>query len=412
MRKSRSANFGAACIVAIALNASPGSSQELRLPFPDGTSYPCTQGPSEPFSHGTRSTSHDLDFDTPNDSDQPVVAAADGRAYVHRDSNPRSFGNHVNVDHGGGVFTLYAHLDSISVSYRQEVKRGEVLGTEGSTGFATGDHIHFGLHRGDPRLNALSSQSIPIEQLVLRNVTRGTGPAIVRGSDLNCALSDSDIGDTYASNNNAPDTPASYAVADDMRSNSVAEESEPPRPISADASLVGTWRPKVSSTSGFTMTFDDAGIVTAGSRNLTKVEYQRNGSQIIFDPTGQSERFEIVELTPTTLKLRGRTQRLAEWVRVTVADLVEAASAPSEHEQKLAAQMEGLLEKLFVADPNSFSSKSLGKLLIDNYGKASAGTKSLLSPQLHVFAAEGKKSDLTTTLRKALNEKIRSGSNR
>jgi murein DD-endopeptidase MepM/ murein hydrolase activator NlpD len=48
------------------------------------------------------------------------------------------------VDHGWGVSTIYAHLDRIDVREGQEIERGQVLGTVGATGRATGPHLHFG----------------------------------------------------------------------------------------------------------------------------------------------------------------------------------------------------------------------------------------------------------------------------
>ena len=53
------------------------------------------------------------------------------------------FGNHVIVDHGGGLVSLYGHLASISVRVGQVVDMSTVLGHEGSTGASTGTHLHF-----------------------------------------------------------------------------------------------------------------------------------------------------------------------------------------------------------------------------------------------------------------------------
>ncbi|UCF89426.1 MAG: M23 family metallopeptidase [bacterium] len=53
-------------------------------------------------------------------------------------------GKTVVVDHGWGVSTIYAHLDRIDVQEGQEIERGQVLGTVGRTGRATGPHLHFG----------------------------------------------------------------------------------------------------------------------------------------------------------------------------------------------------------------------------------------------------------------------------
>lgn len=52
-------------------------------------------------------------------------------------------GNHVVIDHGNGITSVYAHLYSISVQRDQQVDRNTVLGLEGSTGTSTGTHLHF-----------------------------------------------------------------------------------------------------------------------------------------------------------------------------------------------------------------------------------------------------------------------------
>lgn len=53
------------------------------------------------------------------------------------------FGNYVLVDHGNGYKTGYAHLSSISVSKGDSVSAGQLVGGVGSTGYSTGNHLHF-----------------------------------------------------------------------------------------------------------------------------------------------------------------------------------------------------------------------------------------------------------------------------
>ena len=53
------------------------------------------------------------------------------------------YGKHVIVDHGDNITSIYGHLDKISVKKDQEVKPGDVIGLEGSTGWSTGTHLHF-----------------------------------------------------------------------------------------------------------------------------------------------------------------------------------------------------------------------------------------------------------------------------
>ncbi|MES2203557.1 MAG: peptidoglycan DD-metalloendopeptidase family protein [Patescibacteria group bacterium] len=57
-----------------------------------------------------------------------------------------SFGKWVFVKHPNGLSTLYAHLSVISVSQGQSVSQGSVVGYSGSTGYATGPHLHFGVY--------------------------------------------------------------------------------------------------------------------------------------------------------------------------------------------------------------------------------------------------------------------------
>lgn len=63
------------------------------------------------------------------------------------------YGNAVIIDHGFGLFSLYGHLSTIDVIEGDTVKRGATIGHTGSTGFAGGDHLHFGLYlHGTPVL--------------------------------------------------------------------------------------------------------------------------------------------------------------------------------------------------------------------------------------------------------------------
>ena len=73
---------------------------------------------------------------------KPVYASGD--ATVERaDYNMNGYGNEVLLDHGYGYKTRYAHLDSILVKVGESVKRGERIGTVGSTGKSTGPHLHY-----------------------------------------------------------------------------------------------------------------------------------------------------------------------------------------------------------------------------------------------------------------------------
>jgi len=72
-----------------------------------------------------------------------VVAAADGTVIYA--GYRGGYGNTVIIDHGNGVTSLYAHMQSGSISVRngQSVSRGTTVGKVGSTGLSTGPHLHF-----------------------------------------------------------------------------------------------------------------------------------------------------------------------------------------------------------------------------------------------------------------------------
>jgi len=71
-----------------------------------------------------------------------TVTAAGGGTVIAAGSYA-GFGNRVLIDHGGGLVTLYAHLNVINASTGQSVSAGTAIGTVGCTGSCTGPHLHF-----------------------------------------------------------------------------------------------------------------------------------------------------------------------------------------------------------------------------------------------------------------------------
>lgn len=66
-----------------------------------------------------------------------------------------AYGNHILVEHPNGRKSLYAHLASISVKLGQTVERDTVLGVMGSTGHATGVHLHLEIYQDGQAINPL-----------------------------------------------------------------------------------------------------------------------------------------------------------------------------------------------------------------------------------------------------------------
>ena len=83
--------------------------------------------------------------------DGQVVAPADGvveRATTSWQGH-EAWGTVVVLDHGSGVKTFYAHLDSMDVKVGDRVRRGQAIATPGNTGQSTGPHLHFEIRVDD-----------------------------------------------------------------------------------------------------------------------------------------------------------------------------------------------------------------------------------------------------------------------
>jgi murein DD-endopeptidase MepM/ murein hydrolase activator NlpD len=100
----------------------------------------------DPF---TRSMALHTGIDFRDDYGSPVRATAPGKVIAAEWNG--GYGNMVEVDHGNGLSTRYAHLSALSVSEGQKVEAGTVVGKLGSTGRSTGPHLHYETRvDGDP----------------------------------------------------------------------------------------------------------------------------------------------------------------------------------------------------------------------------------------------------------------------
>ncbi len=99
----------------------------------------------------------------------PARAVGDG--VVEFAGSQNGYGNVVFIKHRNGHETVYAHLSKISVARGQSVSQGQTVGLVGSTGWATGPHLHFefrvnGVHQ-DPMMIAKQSETIPVSAAAL-----------------------------------------------------------------------------------------------------------------------------------------------------------------------------------------------------------------------------------------------------
>lgn len=89
---------------------------------------------------GEPSTMHKgIDIGAPGG--QAILAANTGTVIVSTYSS--SYGNYVMIDHGGGMVTTYAHMSQRLCSVGDVMVKGETIGLVGSTGWSTGNHLHF-----------------------------------------------------------------------------------------------------------------------------------------------------------------------------------------------------------------------------------------------------------------------------
>lgn len=107
----------------------------------------------DPFTHAP-ARHEGLDFGAT--AGTPILATAAG--VVRRVASDRDYGNVVDIDHGNGYLTRYAHARAISVKPGQRVSRGTQIGTVGSTGRSTAPHLHYEIRLHNQPQNPLHYQ--------------------------------------------------------------------------------------------------------------------------------------------------------------------------------------------------------------------------------------------------------------
>jgi len=111
---------------------------------------PTTECENSPFGvkrayNGKLSDNYHKGVDLRSPQGAPIRAIADGRVQIAR-QDFRLHGGTVGIDHGQGVTSVYIHASKLDVKEGDMVKKGQTIARVGSTGFATGPHLHWGLY--------------------------------------------------------------------------------------------------------------------------------------------------------------------------------------------------------------------------------------------------------------------------
>lgn len=102
------------------------------------------------------------DFTTPHGT--PIKATAAGTV-VHSDWLG-GYGKVIEIDHGNGLKTLYAHCSELEVSKGTKVEKGQMIAKVGTTGLSSGPHCHYEVRRGEKRIDPKAFlENVPTKQL-------------------------------------------------------------------------------------------------------------------------------------------------------------------------------------------------------------------------------------------------------
>lgn len=85
----------------------------------------------------------------------PVAASAGGQVVFVGGDACCSYGHYVEIDHGDGYSTRYAHMSEFAVSLGEFVEAGQIIGISGNSGHSTGPHLHFELRRNSEIVNPM-----------------------------------------------------------------------------------------------------------------------------------------------------------------------------------------------------------------------------------------------------------------
>ncbi|MBP5295820.1 MAG: M23 family metallopeptidase [Bacteriovoracaceae bacterium] len=133
-----------------------GNAEDPRLSFQNGRFlWPVPSSKRISSSFGWRNRRLHEGIDIPAASGTHIWAAADG-IVVYSGNGLSGYGNLTVIDHGQGIFTVYAHAKKNLTRLGQRVYRGEVIALVGSTGRSSGPHLHFEVRRQGKAYNPVA----------------------------------------------------------------------------------------------------------------------------------------------------------------------------------------------------------------------------------------------------------------
>lgn len=115
--------------------------------------WPCPNNYKINSPYGPRARNFHRGVDIGANRGDSIVAARAGR--VVKSCYHGQFGNYIMIDHGEDYYTLYAHASTLLVREGSYVKQGQLIARVGATGRATGNHLHFGVFKGEQHLNPM-----------------------------------------------------------------------------------------------------------------------------------------------------------------------------------------------------------------------------------------------------------------
>ena len=135
-------------------DASPKENKPIDVFSP---SMPCTGEISSPFGEREHPVNGESNFhngiDIAVDAGTDIKAIEDG--IIQKSTYNQYSGNFVVIEHQDGYTSSYAHLRECKVSEGQSVKKGDIIGISGSTGIATGPHLHMEIRKETEPINPL-----------------------------------------------------------------------------------------------------------------------------------------------------------------------------------------------------------------------------------------------------------------